>query len=130
MQVVGYALVDDGTNDIVQVFLVIPNPIRLPNGDTVHGVAYPWSGSGYSVRETTIDVPDVPIPYKTFRNRLTGAEKQALHDLNAWQVRDFFLYVVSQGGVLSSDPVVQTAKDLLVSRALLTQERADEIFSP
>ncbi len=129
MQVSGYAVVDDITNNIVQVFLVIPNPIRLPNGDIVYGVTFPWSGSGHSLRETTIEVPDVPVPYKMFRQRLTNAEKQAFLELNAWQVRDFFLYIASQGGVLGSDPVVQAVKTLLVSQGLLTQTRADEIFS-
>ena len=129
MQVPGFALISIADRKVLQVWITIPNPIRLPNGDIVYAADESYATNLYAIKPTTITVPDPLVPFAEFRARMTDAEVQAILDLGNWQVLDFFFSAVGQGGIVISDPLIQRVKGYLVTTGALTQERAEVIFS-
>lgn len=71
----------------------------------------------------------VLIGYAAFRSRWTDPEKAALHGARAvsWQIDDFISLATANGNIDLS--IANEAKAAFVAAGVLTQERADEIFS-
>ena len=129
MEISGFALVSVSDRKVLQVWVVIPNPIRLPNGDIVYGADENYATNLYKIAPTTITVPDPKVPFDAFRKRMTDDEVQALFALGNWKILDFFFCAAAEGGVVPSSPLEQRMKNYLVSEGTFTQERADVIFS-
>lgn len=77
-----------------------------------------------------LDPPQLQIPYVDFRDRWTDPEKSALHNARAasWQLDDFIGLAQSQGYIDLT--AASAAKAAIVAAGVLTQQRADQIFSP
>lgn len=63
--IVGYKLLEDATQNVVTewggIFGVtpdIPNPVKLPNGDRVHGVLVNQPFNGYVLKVWEMDAPE------------------------------------------------------------------------
>lgn len=86
-----------------------------------------WNGSTFSPAPT----PDVILSYGDFRLRWTDAEKASLHAACAamWQIDDFVGLARAQGSVNVSSTTGLAAKAALVTAGVLTQARANVIFS-
>lgn len=76
-----------------------------------------------------LNPPRTKIDYATFRDRWTDGEKSALHTARAasWQLDDFIGLAQSNGFIDLT--IAADAKAAIVAAGVLTQERADVIFS-
>lgn len=108
-------------------------PALLPAGAIQVPVAPVHAAQIWNAITQTWSVPPAPVVnvlYKTLRERLTDAEKQAILGSTDWRVRDFLGLAQAEGAANINSPLTQQAKTLLVSLGLLTQARADAVIAP
>ena len=77
------------------------------------------------------DPSPILIPYGEFRLRWEPAELEALFEAKKtdWRVEDYVTLASAQGHVNLTGETAAAAKALFIHLAILSQERADEIFA-
>lgn len=138
MQRIGFRLVDaegdiaaqwGGSFDSIPG---IPNPLILPNGDQVCGVELGGVYDGFTLQSWDAERPPQTIfDGADFLGRITDEEYAAIiaaASQNAQLGRWLDIFRL-RGEIDVAGATAQAAKAGMVAMGLLTQERADEVFS-
>lgn len=122
-------------NNITSVDFTDPTP---PGGKTQTAIAHSWDGTKIVATPTYVDTPLNIIPYSTWISRFTDAEYTTLLQKRAQAITAGVSAItlihqmdqVCATGVIDlNSSLSQTVKTSLVSSSILTQPRADLIFS-
>ncbi len=110
------------------------SPKSMVETQPMNATAQQLAAMGVTVEADVITpTPDpiIFIDYGTFRARWTDAEKAALFKVQQtdWRINDWINLAAAQGGVKLNGVDALAAKAAMVTANVLTQVRADVIFS-
>jgi hypothetical protein len=141
MEQVGYQLVDDTNNVIMQwggVWGTCPSPpqsINCPNGDTVYCPEIGTNYNGVTLVAWNMNPPAPPpaqskvYDFLTFMALFTTAEQDAIVNSTDTHVKIFLLMVAGAKSITFSDPLIKQGLDYLASVKLLTADRENAILN-
>lgn len=125
----GYALFDSENNPIVW-WVSVPNRLQLPNGTTVEGLVNGWNNGTYHVgAHTWTDVgAPVKVDMPTLLSYFTQSEQEAMITANDHEIWLYLFKAASAGAVLN-DETFGTWLSLLITKEVVTAERAQQILA-
>lgn len=137
---VGYKLINSKTMEVVKEWgglygqaPEIPNPLLLPNGDSVCSPALDATYGDYAFVRWEMSDADKPkkvvFDGTDFLGRVTDEEYTAITGSNNVQVRRWLDTFRLRGEIDVSGKTAQAAKAGLVALGLLTKDRAAVIFA-
>lgn len=137
--IVGYNLISVADGSVIQTWggvwgqcPAVPEPVTMPDGSTVYGLAVDVEINGYKLVAWDMDQPVNPhCDGLTFLGRFTDAEYSAIATASMTDMRlmRWMDMLRINGGINLAGQDAADGKAYLVATNLLTSARADLIFS-
>lgn len=127
MQIDGFALLDQDDN-VIDQWYTIPSQVHLPTGDVVFNASVDWTNGTYHISAHSWTDTGIPIgiSFISLMSLFTPEEQLAIVGSGDAGILLFLLKAASSQTFLN-DANFQTTLASLVSKALISSQRAQEI---